>query len=66
MINVSDKLAAILFADDTNLFYSSKDISFLLKTVNEELKKIAKWFNANKLSLNVKKTSYTFFHKKSK
>ena len=31
--------------------------------MNEELKHITTWFNANKLSLNTGKTKYTFFHK---
>ena len=30
--------------------------------MNKELAKIHKWFNANKLSLNVSKTKYSFFH----
>ena len=34
--------------------------------VNNELKKIYEWFNANKLSLNVGKTKYSLFHKASK
>ena len=34
-------------------------------TVNNELDKIKEWLKANKLSLNVKKTKYTFFHKNS-
>ena len=34
-------------------------------TVNNELDKIGEWFKTNKLSLNVKKTKYTFFHKNS-
>ena len=52
-----------MFADDTNIFYSHQNISSLFMTVNNELDKIGKWFKANKLSLNVKKTKYTFFHK---
>ena len=31
--------------------------------VNEELEKVAGWFTANELSLNIKKTKHTFFHK---
>ena len=54
-----------MFADDTNIFYSHQNISSLFMTVNNELDKIGKWFKANKLSLNVKKTKYTFFHKNS-
>ena len=54
-----------MFPDDTNIFYSHQNISSLFMTVNNELDKIGKWFKANKLSLNVKKTKYTFFHKNS-
>ena len=52
-----------MFADDTNLFFSHKDIKVLFKTVNIELEKTCIWFKANKLSLNESKTKYTLFHK---
>ena len=55
-----------MFADDTNLFYSKKDINTAFLKVNAELQKINEWFISNKLSLNVKKTKYFFFHKPSK
>ena len=58
----SNILNPIMFADDTNLFYSHKNISNLFKTVNNELKNIHEWFKANKLSLNISKTKYSFFH----
>ena len=61
----STKLQPIMFADDTNLFYSHKNINVLFNTVNKELEKIDEWFKSNKLSLNVKKTNYIFFHKKT-
>ena len=51
-----------MFADDTNLFYSHKNIHTLFKTVNNQLKNIHEWFKANKLSLNIYKTKYSFFH----
>ena len=63
--NASKVLDPIMFADDTNLFYSHYDIKTLFNTVNEELKKLVIWFTSNKLSLNIKKTKYTFFHKNS-
>ena len=63
--NVSKKLNSIMFADDTNLFLSSNDIKTLFQDMNTELKAVNDWFNANKLSLNVDKTKYTLFHKKS-
>lgn len=34
-------------------------------TLNLELEKIKQWCKANKLSLNIKKTKYTSFHKSS-
>ena len=57
-------LDPIMFADDTNLFYSNKDINTLFKIANEELNEIDEWFRANKLSINARKTKYVFFHKK--
>ena len=68
LANVSDLLSKILFADDTSLFYSHSDPKTLMKVVNEELEKIAKWFKINKLSLNIKKTNFILFgqnHKKN-
>jgi len=50
-----------LFADDTNLFHSDTDIVRLMKTVNVELIKLSKWFQVNRLSVNVKKTNYILF-----
>ena len=35
----------------------------MFATINSELSKISQWFLANKLSLNVTKTKYSFFHK---
>ena len=63
---ISNLLEPIMFADDTNLFYAEKNIKTLFETVNNELQKISQWFISNKLSLNVKKTKYSFFHKPSK
>ena len=63
--NASSILDPITFADDTNLFYSQKNIHQLFTKINEELEKIGDWFKANKLSLNNKKTKYTLFHKNS-
>ena len=52
--------------DYTNLFFSHSDINILFKRINRELKNVSNWFNANELSLNFKKTKYSFFHKKKK
>ena len=63
--NASRLLDSIMFADD-NLFFNHKDIKHLFTVVNNELVNIKDWFTANKLSLNVEKTKYSFFHKPSK
>ena len=38
----------------------------LQKTVNRELRKVRKWFDANRLSLKIAKTSYVIFHSHGK
>ena len=52
-----------MLSDDKNLFCSHDVIKALFSTVNRELEKIGGWFTANRFSLNIKKTKYTFFHK---
>ena len=60
----SNLLKPLLFADDTNLFYSDKNIEHLRITVEEELDKLSTWFRINRLSLNVSKTNFILFGKK--
>ena len=57
---------AILYADDTNLIFNDKDIHTLAEKMNSELATIASWFSANKLSLNLSKTTYIIFHSPNK
>ena len=64
--HASKVLNPIMFADDTNLFFSHSDINILFEKINKELTNVSNWFNANKLSLNVQKTKFSFFHKSSK
>ena len=59
--NVSPILQYILFADDTNVFYSHSDLNLLIATMNIELPKLSKWFKSNILSLNLKKTNFIHF-----
>ena len=51
--NASNILEMVLFADDTNVFYSHSDLSDLANIMNTELRKLSDWFKANKLSINV-------------
>ena len=55
MCDDSKLLHIILFADDTNFFYSASNIDDVTDVVNYELKQLGLWFRANKLSLNVNK-----------
>ena len=64
--NASSIQNPIMFADDTNLFYTHSNIRKLFSIMNEELASFNQWFTSNKLSLNAGKTKYSFFHKLSK
>ncbi len=55
---------AILFADDCSAHTSSSCLQTLIPRVNNDLDELAKWFCANKLSLNRAKTSYIIFANK--
>ena len=59
--NSSAKLSFYLFADDTSLLYADTNLKSLEKTVNSELLKVSDWLNANKLTLNAKKSNYVIF-----
>ena len=59
--NASSVLDPIMFADDTNLFYTHSNIQKLFSTMNEELASINQWFTSKKLSLNTKKNKIFFF-----
>ena len=60
--NVSELLDIYLFADDINIYYESKTLDDIEKTLNEELNKLFIWLNVNRLSLNIDKTNYIIFH----
>lgn len=51
-------LMLLLFADDTLVYYSGDNINEIESKVNEDLERINKWLNVNKLKLNVQKTKY--------
>ena len=56
--NSSEVLSFKIFADDTNLFASAKDLKSLELLMNSELKKVKEWCDINKLSINLKKTNF--------
>ena len=57
----STALLTYLFADDTSFQMSSTSLNNLITVTNDELKKVAKWFEANKLTVSISKTKYMIF-----
>jgi len=55
-----DKLNLIHFADDTTAFAAHSEIATLVGESNSQLDKIEDWLCANRLSLNIAKTSCMF------
>ena len=51
-------MSFVHFADDTTVFASDIDINNVHATVNRELVGVDNWLKANRLTLNVSKTSY--------
>jgi hypothetical protein len=51
---------SIIFADDTSVIISSKNVDFCAKS-NKVLSHISKWFTADKLALNLDKTNIIKF-----
>ena len=64
LASVSDKLFSLLFADDSNMFITGKNVDNLVQLMNIEMEKVIEWLNVNKLSLNLKKTHYMIFRKR--
>ncbi len=63
LASVSEKIFAILFADDTNIFLEGSNLADVISMLNTELMHVSKWLMANKLSLNLEKTHYMVFHR---
>ena len=63
MVNVSTIDKFIIFADDTNLFCTSKDIVSLSVTICNELMELEKGLALNKLPLNISITNHMIFCK---
>ncbi len=61
IVKTTPKLEFLLFADDTSIFLSGKDLKSMESTLNTELDNISNWLKANKLSLNIKKSNILVF-----
>ena len=61
--NASELLFTILYADDTCVLLSGKDLTKLIMVINAELKSLSAWFRSNKLTVNTQKTFFMIFHR---
>ena len=57
----STSLKLLLFADDTNVFYSGIEIQTICGCISRELDKLHVCLSVNKLSLNVDKNNFILF-----
>ena len=57
---------SILFADDSNVFISGKDVEVMCEKLNNDMENIRQWLCCNELSLNVSKTHYILFTPRNK
>jgi hypothetical protein len=65
-LHLCTSLFSCMFADDTACADSDADLDSLIIRANSKLKKIARWFRANKMAVNIGKTKYIIFHNKGK
>ena len=54
--------SCLLFADDTTLYHSHRNIRYLKWCIEDDLHRMMDWLKANKLTLNVSKTECILFN----
>ena len=55
-----------IFADDTSIFFHSDNIEDIILTARKIMTQLTSWFDANKLTLNADKSSFTIFRSAKK
>ena len=63
---IVEKCHIMMYADDTILYYSGKDIKDIESVLNKELEIVNKWLTQNHLRLNLSKTQYMVFGSRRK
>ena len=66
LTNVSEFCFLVLFADDTNMFITGKDMDVFCQQLTKDLRNVQEWLQCNTLSLNVLKTHYMVFIPRNK
>ena len=59
-----DHMMCFQFADDTTFLYGHRNKHYMRYCIESDLENLQDWFNANKLTLNLKKTVYMLFRAK--
>ena len=62
MPNILKYSTPIIFADDTNLIFSSKSFDILQTNIQDDLYNLTHWLFSNKLTLNEKKTKVMLYN----
>ena len=66
IVKACNKFAFVLYADDTTLNSAldcfGKNTDEIENSITYELQKVFKWFDVNKLCLNVSKSKFMLFH----
>ena len=58
---ISSLFSTCLFCDDTTLIFENKNIDYLIQNCNSGLNEFYNWCSANRLSINISKTSSMLF-----
>ena len=61
LVIIINNSQVIKFLYDTNLLYADNDLKNLETIVNNELNNVCNWLNANKLTINAKKSNFVIF-----
>ena len=64
IVNSSNILSFILFADDTTVYVQHDSIDGAIPILNSELAKVTEWFDSNKLTLDINKTRMLMMSRK--
>lgn len=66
IVNASNKLKFIMYADDTNVVLSNRNLNDGIDLLNRELILVSDWFVNNCLTLNASKSQFVIFHRKQR
>lgn len=61
IVTIANSPEIIMYADDTNVFFKSTDLTDLETKANEYLALLSTWLGQNRLQLNIAKTNYVIF-----